>query len=299
MESKFDLAKWLAGEMTKEESDAFEKSPEFETYRKIKEFSAQLEAPEFDSEQILHNVIAHKKETEIVKFKFNLMAKLVAVLVIGLGIGFFFLQSSTTTEMALAGEKNRFSLPDNSEVVLNSGSEIEYKKFNWKSNRELILKGEAFFKVAKGEKFNVNTDLGKVTVVGTQFNVKSRNKNFEVECFEGKVKVSFNGKQVLLTKGKSIFIQNGQEIELRDDISESPNWLQSEMEFNNNSLSEIISEMERQYNISIENKLSLDKKFSGILPSDNLETALEILCKTYKLSYSQPTKTKVILTKNE
>lgn len=299
MESKFDLAKWLAGEMTRAESDAFEQSQKFETYRKIKEYSSKLEAPEFDSEEILQNVITHKKETEVIKPRFNWVAKMVAILVIGLGIGFFFLQNDTTTEMALAGEKNTFSLPDNSEVALNSGSEIEYKKFNWKFRRELNLKGEAFFKVAKGEKFDVNTELGKVTVVGTQFNVKSRNRNFEVECFEGKVKVSFNGKQVLLTKGKSIFVQNDEEIETRDDISETPNWLQNEMEFNNNSLSEIIAEMERQYNISIENKLTLDKKFSGILPSDNLETALEILSKTYKLSYSQPTKTKIILTKNE
>jgi len=299
MESKFDLAKWLAGEMTTAESEAFEKSAEFETYRKIREFSSKLEAPEFDSEEILQNVIAHKKETKVIKPRFNWVAKMVAVLVIGLGIGFFFLQNNTTKEMALAGEKNTFSLPDDSEVVLNSGSEIEYKKFNWKFRRELNLKGEAFFKVAKGEKFDVNTELGKVTVVGTQFNVKSRNKNFEVECFEGKVNVSFNGKHVLLTKGKSVFVQNGEEIETRDDISESPNWLQNEMEFNNNSLSEIVAEMERQYNISIENKLALDKKFSGILPSDNLKTALEILSKTYKISYSQPTKTKVILTKNE
>jgi transmembrane sensor len=299
MESKFDLAKWLAGEMTDEETVAFEQSSEFETYRKINEYSSQLEAPDFDSERILQNVVAHKKETEIVKFKLNWMAKIAAVLVIGLGIGLFFLQTNSTTEMASAGKKTTFLLPDNSEVVLNSGSEIKYKKFNWKYNRELNLKGEAFFKVAKGENFDVNTNLGKVTVVGTQFNVKSRNNNFEVECFEGKVKVSFNGKQVLLTKGKSIFIQNGAEIESRDDISEKPNWLQNEIEFNNNSLSEIVAEIERQYNISIENKLALDKKFSGILPSDNLETALEILSKTYKIKYSQPTKTKVILTKNE
>lgn len=299
MESKFDLAKWLVGEMKIDESDAFEQSPEFETYQKIKIYSAQLEAPDFDSEEILRNVIRHKKEVKVIKPRFNWVAKIAAVLVIGLGIGFFFLQSYLTSEMTLAGEKTTFSLPDNSEVVLNSGSQIEYKKFNWKYHRELNLKGEAFFKVAKGEKFDVNTALGTVTVVGTQFNVKSRNNNFEVECFEGKVNVSFNGKHVLLTKGKSIFIQNGEEIESREDISEIPNWLQNEMEFNNNSLSEIIAEMERQYNISIENKLTLDKKFSGILPSDNLETALEILSKTYKLSYSQPTKTKVILTKNE
>ena len=299
MESKFDLAKWLAGEMTQEELSAFEKSSEYETYKKIKEYSGQLETPNFDSEQILRNVISHKKETKIVKLKFNWLAKMAAVLVIGLGIGFFFLQNRATTEMALAGEKTTFLLPDNSEVVLNSGSEIDYKKFNWKYNRELNLKGEAFFKVAKGEQFDVNTNLGKVTVVGTQFNVKARNQNFEVECFEGKVKVLFNGKQILLTKGKSIFVQNGIEIDSRNDVSESPNWLQNEMEFNNNSLSEITAEMERQYSISIENNFVSDKKFSGILPSDNLDTALEIISKTYKLKYSKPTEKKVVLTKNE
>lgn len=299
MESKFDLAKWLAGEMTQEELSAFEKSSEFEIYKKIKDYSGQLETPNFDSEQILQNVISHKKETKILRLKFNWFAKTAAVLVIGLGIGFFFLQNMATTKMALAGEKTNFLLPDNSEVVLNSGSEINYKKFNWKYNRELNLKGEAFFKVAKGEKFDVNTNLGKVTIVGTQFNVKARNQNFEVECFEGKVKVVFNGKQILLTKGKSIFVQNGIEIDSRNDVSASPNWLQNEMEFNNNSLSEITAEMERQYSISIENNFVSDKKFSGILPSNNIETALEIISKTYKLNYSKPTEKKVVLTKNE
>lgn len=299
MESKFDLAKWLAGEMTKEESDAFERSPEFEIYRKIKIYSAQLKAPDFDSEEILQNVIAHKKEEKVIKPKFNWIAKIAAILIIGLGITFVFLQNNNTNEVSSVGEKNTFLLPDTSEVTLNSGSKIDYNEFNWNFKRQLNLDGEAFFKVAKGKKFDVITKLGKVTVVGTQFNVKSRDNNFEVACFEGKVNVNFNGKQILLTKGKSVFIQNGLEIDSRNDNSYSPSWLQNEMEFNNNSLSEIISEMERQYAILIENKFESDKKFSGILPSNNLETALEILSKTYKLNYSKPTGKKIILTKNE
>lgn len=36
MENNVDLAKWLAGEMTGSELEAFEKSPEFATYQKIK-----------------------------------------------------------------------------------------------------------------------------------------------------------------------------------------------------------------------------------------------------------------------
>ena len=41
MEEQHDLAKWLAGDMTKSELEAFEKSPDFETYNKIKDISSE------------------------------------------------------------------------------------------------------------------------------------------------------------------------------------------------------------------------------------------------------------------
>ena len=118
------------------------------------------------------------------------------------------------TQTANFGEKTTFSLPDNSEVVLNSGSEINYKKWNWDNNRRLELKGEAYFRVSKGRRFEVQTSLGKVSVLGTQFNVKARKNRFDVVCYEGRVKVNYANTQIILTHGQSVTFENGKQINM-------------------------------------------------------------------------------------
>lgn len=297
MENNFDLAKWLAGEMTESELEAFEKSPEFETYQKIKNYSASMEAPVFDTESSYQNVIKQTKK-EPIRLQSNWFIKLVAaIIVIGLGT-VFYSKNKTTTEYAEAGQKTTFLLPDHSEIVLNSGSEIKYKKWKWNSNRSLKLEGEAFFKVAKGETFDVNTSLGKVTVVGTQFNVKSRNQNFEVACYEGKVKVAFGNKNVLLEKGNSIRIQNGR-IAARTPLdTEKPNWLLNEIKFNNSTLAEVISTIQHQYGIEIEHsQINSGQSFTGTVPTDNIDTAMVIISKAYHLDYIKTSDKKIILKK--
>ena len=298
MENNFDLAKWLAGEMTADELEAFEKSPEFNTYKKIKELSGQMEAPAFDAESSYQNIIGRAKENPVIRLRNNWFLKAAAILVIALGTLFILKYQITSTEYAKAGKKTTFLLPDDSEIVLNSDSEIRYKKWNWSSNRSLDLKGEAFFKVAKGEKFDVNTSLGTVTVVGTQFNVRARNRNFEVECYEGKVKVAFNNKILFLEKGSSVIVRGGKQLQSLPLTTDRPSWLLNELKLNVASLNEAISEIERHYAVEIEHsKISSDQYFTGILPLDNIDTALEILCKTYHLDYIKTSDKKITLIK--
>ncbi|MBQ0740845.1 FecR domain-containing protein, partial [Aquimarina celericrescens] len=83
-------------------------------------------------------------------------------------------------------------LPDGSFVDLNAGSELTHQRFFWSQNREITLQGEGYFKVTSGTNFTVTTSLGKIEVLGTQFNIKEREKLFEVNCYEGRVKVSTN-----------------------------------------------------------------------------------------------------------
>lgn len=298
MENNFDLAKWLAGEMTADELEAFEKSPEFNTYKKIKELSGQMEAPAFDAESSYQNIKGQAKEKPVVKLRNNWFLKAAAIIAIALGTLFILKYQITSTEYAQAGEKTTFLLPDDSEIALNSDSEIRYKKWNWSSNRSLDLKGEAFFKVAKGEKFDVNTSLGTVTVVGTQFNVRARNRNFEVECYEGKVKVAFNNKILFLEKGSSVIVRGGKQLQSLPLTTDKPSWLLNELKLNAAALNEAISEIERHYAVEIEHsKISSDQYFTGILPLDNIDTALEILCKTYHLDYIKTSDKKITLIK--
>ena len=126
------------------------------------------------------------------------------------------------------------------------------------------------------------TPQGIVTVVGTQFNVRVRGTRIDVTCFEGKVKVDNQKEIVLLTPGKSVAYENGIAIPVQDDALEQPVWLSYETKFTQEKLSSVIAEMQRQYKIEIKVKGQLPQKpFSGTLPMNNLNDALEILKATY------------------
>ena len=296
MKKEHDLAKWLSGEMNAKELREFEKSAEYDSYQKIAKYTAELDAPVFDNELMLQKIITREKATpKVIPLHRKFMFRVAAVLIIVLGSFLFFQTTQQITENTAAGMKTEFILPDDSEVVLNSDSEIHYKKWNWKNNRNLRLNGEAFFKVAEGKTFTVNTNLGNVTVVGTQFSVKSRDDRFEVECFEGKVKVAFQTKNILLTKGEIIVIEDGEFLSAMPTNGHIPDWMNKELRIISLPLKDILSEIERNYAIAIdEGEFNSVQKFSGFLPADDLKTALEIISKTYNFSYKIDTKSTVV-----
>ncbi|MFN3967915.1 FecR family protein [Flavobacterium sp.] len=298
MEENYKLAKWLSGEMTEDELAAFQAEPDFAIYDKIKKHSAELETPTFDEQLVLSKIIATpKKETKTISLTQHWIFRVAAVLVIGLGLFFGVRNFATNTQIAENGTQNTFLLPDNSEVVLNSGSEIEYKKWNWDNNRTLNLEGEAYFKVAKGKKFEVNTSLGKVTVLGTQFNVKQRENRFDVTCYEGKVKVNYKDQELIITKGMSIAFKNGKAIAIPESTVQGPEWLNNEMVFYQEDLKSILDEFERHFNVTLTLKSNDNSQlFTGTIPSENLEIALQILSTTYHLKPTKVSKNEFILT---
>ncbi len=56
-----------------------------------------------------------------------------------------------------SNEQLAFVLPDKSEVKLNENSSVEYNKFLFYFNRNISMKGEAYYIVTKGQKFTVET----------------------------------------------------------------------------------------------------------------------------------------------
>jgi ferric-dicitrate binding protein FerR (iron transport regulator) len=184
MEENYSLAQWLNDELEGEELKSFEESEDFTLYQKIKAYSSQLQTPDFDEQKMLQNILRQKKTTTKVVSINTWLFRVAAIVVLSLGITFTLRHFATATQAASNGTTAQFLLPDDSEVVLNSGSEIEYNKWNWNNNRKLSLDGEAYFKVAKGKTFEVETTLVKVTVLGTQFNVKNIKNIMDVTCFE-------------------------------------------------------------------------------------------------------------------
>src|SRR5688572_23904344 len=79
-------------------------------------------------------------------------------------------------------------LPDGSIAFLNHNSALSYdEEF---SPRMLEVEGEVFFSVVEGEApFVVKSQHGEITVVGTEFNVKSQAEELEVEVEKGIVEL--------------------------------------------------------------------------------------------------------------
>ena len=284
------LAKWLNDELTEAELAEFKKSEAFETYQKIKDSASNLEAPEFDMDKVW-NSLEPLKTTEDTKVfilspfkKFLRVAAVIAVLLTG---SFFYLSTlseSFTTDYA---ENKSISLPDTSEVILNAESELTFSKNKWESNRNVNLKGEAFFKVAKGQKFTVATDQGLVTVLGTQFNVETRKDYFEVTCFEGLVSVTMNGKETQLPAGNSLLMLNGKSTMLKAAINGKPTWLSNESSFKSIPLNYVLDELQRQYNIKITTEnIDTSQLFSGSFSNENLELALKSISVPLQIKFN-------------
>ncbi|TDD96982.1 FecR family protein [Flavobacterium cellulosilyticum] len=295
MKKNYILAKWLNNELSDMELAEFQASPDFEKYNKIKKHSSHLEVDEIDENKILGKILQHKKATpKIIPMYRKWIVRVAAIFILGLSITFVMKNFVPQTQTAEFGKTTTFSLPDNSEVVLNSGSEIEYKKWKWNANREIELEGEAYFKVAKGSRFEVKTNLGTVAVLGTQFNVKARKNRLDITCYEGRVKVNYEDTQLILTQGQNVIFENG--IQTNTSINAlKPEWIDHQIAFNKENISNLLDEVQRQYNIIIElHSKDTNALFTGKLPTNNLDVALQIIGTTYNLEVKKAAKNKII-----
>lgn len=277
MDKNYILHKYLNGEATAKEIEQLNTDPEFFDFLKIAAQTNRFETPSFNKAKT-YQLIKTKKESKVIKLvPYKTIYKVVAVaalLVLGL---FLVLPSPTIIETKIA-ENKTITLPDNSTVIINAVSSISYQEKGWDDNRNLKLEGEAFFKVAKGKKFNVQTSQGIVSVLGTQFNVYSRNNYFKITCYEGLVKVSFNGKNLKLPAGNEIWIKDGTLLNENKIIIPQPTWTNGESSFNEESFEDVIGELERQYAIKVNLNIKTSKKFTGSFTHKNLEIALLSIC---------------------
>lgn len=297
MEENYKLAKWLDGEMTDAELKEFQADADFAFYEKIKIYSSQLKTPHFEESKILNSVLQSKKQTpKVVALKPNWFIRIAAVLVIVFGLTLAYTTFSTSTELAENGKQTTFLLPDNSQITLNSGSQIDYKKWNWDTNRNLELNGEAYFKVAKGKKFEVKTNLGKVSVLGTQFTVKARKARFDIICFEGKVKVNLNTQEIILTQGQMVSFEGNEKIISKTITDNKPLWLSKELVFEKENLQSVLEEIQRQYNLTIDASTIKSKQlFTGKIPTNNIDVALKTITSIYHLNYLKSTHSNYVI----
>ncbi|PIE99973.1 MAG: histidine kinase [Maribacter sp.] len=273
------LAKWLNNELSEEELTAFEKSDEYASYKRIIATSSMMEAPDFDIDNALEAVKNRRTlhEPKVVRLKpFKRFLRVAAAAIIIMVSSYFYLNTLDENFTTQYAQNEEVTLPDSSKIILNADSKISFNAKKWDKRRNVSLKGEAFFKVAKGKRFTVATDHGTVDVLGTRFNVENRKGFFEVTCYEGLVNVTYNGKETKLPAGTSFMVIDGNIAAAEKPKSSIPSWMDKESTFKSIPLKYVLDEFQRQHNIKVETQnIDLGKLFTGTFSNTNTDLALQ------------------------
>ncbi|MEM1002842.1 MAG: FecR family protein [Bacteroidota bacterium] len=294
------LARWLSGDLTEEELEYFKNSDDYQFYKRIANEASELNTPTFNKHKV-RSAIAKSIENEVMGTKVTRLKSLYWISGIAACLLIFFsvfnLFFNTLTYQTEFGERQSHTLSDGSIVQLNADSKITMKRWAFFNERSIALDGEAYFIVTKGDEFTVTTENSTISVLGTEFNVNTRNGQLKVNCYEGKVEVRTEIKNVVLTEKMNFKLSKNKTEEWRTQLPQ-PIWINGIISFTDTKLEEVIQELERQFDVrcTYESSLNVNQLYSGNFKNDNLEIALktvfiptgisyeEIGPKTYKLS---------------
>lgn len=293
------LARWAEGQLSESEKTDFEKTKDFQAYQAILNGTNVLEVPKFDRASLFNKIQQNKQQTTKVK-RLPLLNKWAFVVAasVALIVGYVLFFNNTVNFTTDYGEQLAITLPDNSKVMLNAKSKLFYNKSDWESKRNLNLEGEAYFEVTKGKTFSVKTHQGTVTVLGTQFSVNADDTTFEVICYEGKVKVTHATDTRILTKGKALRLI-AQDIEDWELTTNAPSWLQQKSTFNNTPLKQVITALEKQYDVVIDaSKIDISAiRYTGGFTHNDLDKALKTVFQPLKIKFTFGKKNIIFLAK--
>jgi len=218
-----------------------------------------------------------------------------------------------TEIVAGKGVRKKIRLPDGTMVWLNSDSKLSYdSEIKKRKKRIVYLVGEAFFDVAhdKIHPFIVRTDKICVKVLGTAFNIKAYpvDKKSETTLLRGSIELSVNDRSaqkiILSPSEKFALVENKKEETLKSDRSpkslkditltiqhvipvrigqneyiQETSWRDSQLVFQNESLEDLQSKLERWFNINIkfDNEKPKLYRFTGVFKDETIEETLKAM----------------------
>lgn len=165
--------------------------------------------------------------------------------------------------IAPIGSKTIVQLSDGSEVFLNHGSKLKYPQKFVGLTREVVLSGEAYFKVAHNTEkpFVVNTANIKIKALGTEFNVLAYPNEdiIETTLVNGKVTLEeLNTKEGIHFLGRMepnqhvrYNTQTGKVTSTLGNVEKYVSWKEGRLIFKNEPIEQIANRLNRWYNVEI------------------------------------------------
>lgn len=293
-----DFFKWLQNPGSRISQ---KKKTEFERIKKVWDLSKFSEIPqpqESEQEWLKLQSAIRIEENKIEKrkligyFPVFLRPKLVfaflTIMIIAAAFSYYFYQTQLPVVYQTANqEKISVILSDGSVVQLNAASKLSVpKQFN-DSERTVYLQGEVYFEVKKGSfPFIVKTDPGQVKVIGTAFNVNTRDETMRVDVQSGTVQLtstaSSHDSSIFLSKGYFSSIKKG-DYPLSPEVihfEHFPDWVYNKLNLQGKELKFIFEEIERRFDTAIipQDTSVIHVKISGTFNAGNLDSLMSSIC---------------------
>lgn len=205
------------------------------------------------------------------------------------------------------GKTRTIVLPDQSLVILNANSTLHFNK-PWTPDKPRVvrLSGEAFFEVRKklspetgapslpSSKFTVHTSTVDIQVLGTQFNVQNRSGRVQVLLTSGKVKLQMPAEspaEVWMKPGELAEVSGKEKAISRRTVDPDRYlaWRNHQLVFDETSVGEVARTIEDYYGVKVDcqDPLLATKKFTGSVPSNNLQILLTVLAESFDLEITR------------
>jgi ferric-dicitrate binding protein FerR (iron transport regulator) len=193
------------------------------------------------------------------------------------------------------GQRSTILLPDSTEITLNHTSSLTVVSRNGTQGRQTLLEGEAFFRVRKnGTPFVVQTALGSVRVLGTEFNIRVRNTLMEVAVVGGRVRVTAVGggrdSTVVIETGERTRIYRGGFPDAPETTpfgAEYPGWLHGKLLLDRSTIAGACEELDAQFGVTIViQRAELGgKTVTGVVDGRTVDEALRTFCALAHVAY--------------
>lgn len=203
--------------------------------------------------------------------------------------------SPARQEFCAFGGKSLAHLTDGSTVWLQSGSTLAYDSSFGAESRNVKLRGEGFFDIAKDPErpFTVEVEGLRIRVHGTKFNVNTslEERTVAVSLVEGSVALdSGNGETRRLHPGEIARYNTAtQELDIRHgNVEQESCWAAGKLVFERQSLGEICRYLSRWYDIRIDISPALahNYAYTFTITDEPLEAILRIMSRINPIVYT-------------
>jgi transmembrane sensor len=200
------------------------------------------------------------------------------------------------------GEKAHIFLADSTEIILNSGSTLQYNGQYNINDRKVKFTGEAFFNVRTNTKkpFVVQLDKMSISATGTRFNIFSFGNEDRVETTleEGSITVSVKGKAPVNVKSgqQVVYFVKSKKVLIREVVTDTyTSWKENKLRFNDTPFEEVLRRIGRKYNVLFEitNRDLLNLKYTATFIDEPIEQVMQMLKAVSPITYKIYNRTSV------